>query len=496
MAAHSVNGRAPSCEACGKAKPLSGGRCGDCWDQRTDQAQVVIDQRRLGNLLNDVEGFVARYLVLPGEPEQTALTLWIAHTWAIEGAHATPYLLILSPEKRSGKTRGQEVSELLVARPWRVTGASEAAIFRRIAASRPTLLLDEIDAIFGTYGERTEPLRAILNAGNRPGATVARCVGERRDEVRDFDVFSAKCLAGIDRGSRIPDTIRDRSVTIAMRRKTGAERVERLRYRDADRQAEPLRERLGEWAETATERLLEADPAIPPELDDRAAEAWEALFAIADMAAGDWPRRVREAALALSAADDRDQLSVASLLLHATREAFGDEDRLSTVDLLGRINSDEELPFGGWRDGKGLDGRGLAKLLRPYKVKPRSIRIADNPNHKGYLRAEFEDAWERWVPTKPPQAPQAPQTVLGATQEPLEQAVVADVADVAALSGRSGTQRSQNGSEPPPARVLRPGENGVPDEAEIQRLIAVADEQEREANRLGLDAFDEDGVAA
>src|SRR4051794_10583601 len=228
-------------------------------------------QGAIGSLLPAIETYGRCYLVLPGDAAWTAWALWIAHTHAVDGAHATPYLLYLSPEKRSGKTRAQEVDELLVARPWRVTGASEAAIFRKIAKDRPTLLLDEIDAIFGSFSERTEPLRAILNAGNRPGATVVRCVGEKGDQVRDFPIFCAKALAGIDTG-RLPDTIRDRSIKIAMRRRTTAEPVARLRWREANAHAEPLRIRLAAWGESVADRLAEAEPAIPEELDDRAAE--------------------------------------------------------------------------------------------------------------------------------------------------------------------------------------------------------------------------------
>lgn len=64
---------------------------------------------------------------MPGEHEAAAFALWVAHTWAFDAAHATPYLLAVSPEKRSGKSRLVEVATLLVARAWPVTGASEAA---------------------------------------------------------------------------------------------------------------------------------------------------------------------------------------------------------------------------------------------------------------------------------------------------------------------------------------------------------------------------------
>jgi hypothetical protein len=253
-----------------------------------------------------------------------------------------------------------------VARPRRLTGASEAAIFRKIAQDRPTLLLYEIDAIFGGFSERTEPLRAILNAGNRPGATVSRCVGDKGDQVKDFPVFCAKALAGIDTG-RLPDTIRDRSIKIGMRRKTAAEPVARLRRRHADVQAEPLRQQLREWGERAADALREAEPVLPSELDDRAAEGWEPLLAIADLAGGEWANRARTAAVALSASGDGEEQAPGLILLAAIREAFGTQDRMTTTDLLAAVNQDDELPFGGWRDGRGMDSRGLARLLRPVR---------------------------------------------------------------------------------------------------------------------------------
>lgn len=405
------------------------------------------DEAEIADLLDLAGGTLDRYLVLPGPAERTALQLFAAHTWATEGAHATPYLLVVSPEKRSGKSRLLEVLELLVARPWRVTGASEAALFRKIAQSHPTLLLDEIDAIFGSHSERTEPLRAIINAGNRPGATVARCVNHGA-EVEDYEVFGAKVLAGIDSGHRIPDTIRDRSVTIHMQRKTGAEPVERFRHRDADAEAEPIREGFERWAEGAVDRLLTADPHLPPELDDRAAEGWEPLLAIADQAGGDWPRRAREAAVALSGEEDRDETTIGTLLLGAIRDAFGDADRMRSTDLLDAINAEEELPFGGWREGKGLDGRDLARKLKPYHIKSKPINLGGDARAKGYLRDQFEEAWERWLPA-PDEAVTSVTGVTDAdavTENSALESQSNRVTDVTAKSGGTGAGEAEDRS--------------------------------------------------
>jgi hypothetical protein len=409
----------------------------------------------LSHILEEAEGTIARYVVLPDDHASAALALFIAHTHALDGAHATPYLLIISPEKRSGKTRLLEVLELLVARPWTVNGSlSEAALFRKIDKDRPTLLLDEIDALFGSHTDRTEPLRAILNAGNRPGAKVPRCVGEgAKLDVRDFEVFSPKVLAGIDTGHKIPETIRDRAIAINMARRTQAEPVDHFRHRDARTQTESFRAMAATWAAERAAELAGARPETPDALDDRAAEAWEPLLAIADAAGSEWPSRARSAAVALSGSPEAEERSLGALLLEAIRDRMNGADRISSAELLAAINEDEDLPFGGWRDGRGLDGRGLAKLLRPYgaRLKSRTVRFDDGAEPeiaKGFLREQFEEIWARWLPT-PDTAVTTVTAVTGAetvTQKPHGNADVTDVTDVTATSGAGGAVTDPSGT--------------------------------------------------
>lgn len=347
-------------------------------------------------LLEDARTFVRRYVVLPDEHHAAAMALWVAHTWAIDAAHATPYLLVLSAERRSGKSRLLEVVALLVRKPWSVVAASEAAMFRKIAAERPTLLLDELDAIFGSDAERTEWLRAVLNAGNRPGVAVARCVGPGH-EVRDFEVFCPKLLAGIDTG-RLPDTIRDRAVELRLQRKTDDEPVARFRQRYAEIESLDLRNRLEEWAAEHEDALRAAEPNLPNALNDRAADAWEALLAIADLAGGQWPALARDAAVALIPSEEEANPH-GSRVLAVLRHISDGSRVVATSDLLTALNGNDELPFGGWRKGEGIDARAVAKLLRPYELKPRTVRLEDGSTAKGYARdAALEDAFARYLP--------------------------------------------------------------------------------------------------
>ena len=348
------------------------------------------------DLLKQVDAFFARFVVLPSESARVALTLYVLHTWAIEAADATPYLVVVSPERQTGKTRCLETLALIVREGWHTASTTEAALFRKIERDTPTLLLDEIDAIFGSSTERTEPLRAALNAGNRRGASATRVVGTgAKMDVRDFAVFCPKVLSGIDTG-RLPETIQDRSIMVRMKRRNDGENVERLRFRFIADEVDGLSTDLAEWASEVVDELRGAVPELPDDLSDRAADAWEPLLAIADLAAGDWPENARAAATKLSAQTDGDELGRGAQLLGAIKQAMAGDDRIATTDLLPLINDDDELPFGSWRDGRGLDGRGLARLLKPYEIKPRTLRIGDQ-TAKGYLSADLRDAWDRYL---------------------------------------------------------------------------------------------------
>ena len=345
-------------------------------------------------LLAKIEAFVRRFVVLPSDAAAVAVALFVAHTYAIAASEQTPYLLVTSPERQSGKTRCLEVLELLVRSPWRVAGASEAALFRKIEQDSPTLLLDEVDAIFGSNVERVEPLRCLLNAGNRRGASVSRVVAKGKTmEVADFNVYGAKMLAGIA-STKLPDTLTDRSLSIEMQRRQAGERVERFRWRHANRDAEPIRAALGEWAATAVDALQDAEPELPDDLSDRQADAWEPLLAIAELAGDDWPASARQAALDLSTAVE--EVGYGAQLLAAIKTAMISRETVFTADLLVAVNDDDELPFGGWRDGRGLDARTLARLLKPYGVKPRTVRIGTE-TAKGYTTADLRDVWSRYL---------------------------------------------------------------------------------------------------
>jgi len=232
------------------------------------------------SMLAEVEALIGRFIVFRDEHQLVTVALWVAHTHAIDAAAQTPYLSILSAEKRSGKTRLLEVLSGLCARAEHVAGASEAALFQLVNMGRPTLLIDEVDAIFGSATERTEALRGVINCGNRRGGTIIR--GDKSGEPKRYSVFCAKVLAGIETG-RLPDTIRDRSIPIILRRKRPDAQVERFIWRDVGDDVRALHDDLAAWAVDLVPVLGDARPDLPLALDDRAAERPEWIAAYLEM---------------------------------------------------------------------------------------------------------------------------------------------------------------------------------------------------------------------
>lgn len=251
------------------------------------KAQTVVEnppetelQNQLADTLSSIRVFLRRYMVFPKEAHAIAVSLWIAHTWAIEAFEYSPYLHIGSPVKRCGKSRLLDCLIALTRKPWAVVSPTEAVLYRKIETDMPTLLLDEVDTIYtgGKGDENKEGLRALLNAGFEKRATVPRCVGPQHTLV-NFPVFCAKALAGI---GRLPDTVADRSIPITLAPRAQSQPVEKFRRRDAGSVAQPIVDALMAWSENKAviADLSMARPKMPGELGDRAADICEPLLAI------------------------------------------------------------------------------------------------------------------------------------------------------------------------------------------------------------------------
>lgn len=353
----------------------------------------------IAGLLNDVHVFVGRFVAYPSPEAHIAHTLWIVHSHLMQAWESTPRIAFLSPEPGSGKTRALEVSELLVPLPVEAVNVTPAYLFRKVGGQegRPTILYDEIDTVFGPKAKDNEEIRGLLNAGHRRGAVAGRCVVKGRVvETEEIPAYCAVALAGL---GGLPDTLLSRSVVIRMRRRAPGERVEPYRRRVHAAEGHALRDRLADWADQVSAHVTNVWPAMPPGIEDRDADVWEPLLAVADAAGGDWPKRARVAAVALVALSKESTPSLGIRLLADLRTVFGDQDVMSTETILGKLHTLEESP---WADlyGKPLNARGLAKRLRQYELKSINVRIGGQIV-RGYRREDLWDAWSRYLGPPP-----------------------------------------------------------------------------------------------
>jgi hypothetical protein len=273
---------------------------------------------------------------------------------------------------------------------------SPTYLFRKVASEdgRPTILHDEIDTVFGPKAKENEEIRGLLNAGHRKGAVAGRCVVVGKQvKTEEIPAYCAVALAGL--GS-LPDTILTRSVVIRMRRRAPGEQVEAWRHRIHAQEGEELRDQLAVWAESVIGNVINTWPEMPSGVEDRDADVWEALLAVADVAGGSWPERTRAAATALVKESKDSSPSLGVRLLSDMHTIFASAEKLSTKTILERLHAIDEAPWGDMR-GKPLNDAGLARRLEGYGIKPKVVRIGDGTS-RGYSRQDFYDAWRRYLP--------------------------------------------------------------------------------------------------
>lgn len=410
-------------------------------------------------VLDEVVGVLNRFIVLP-PGAATAIALWVAHTYLMDAFDVTPLLAPSSPAPRCGKTSLLKLIAGLSRRPLAASGISAAAIFRTVEEHEPTLIVDEMDSM-----KDHEDLRGVLNSGHsRELAFVIRMVGEGSNmEPRRFSTWCPKVVAHI---GRLPGTLEDRAIRISMRRKLPGERRERIRRRKLESLLLPVRRRLARWAMDAQEQMAVLEPTLPEALDDRGADNWEPLLAIADAAGGRWPVLARSVAVSLSSERGGDETdNNPGLLLLADLRDLVDagkvdtEDGISGEEACAALRTLEERHWKTW--GKGKDGLlpvHLARLLRPFGIRTALVR-APGRRDRRYSLDELQDVIGRYLR---PESAQPVPPVPG--PDPFR---VSPDGSGAGTGGTGGTgSGGRNGSE---------GVSGIETEKDVPAQAPIAD---------------------
>lgn len=341
-------------------------------------------------LLDDLYATFKRHMVITDE-QACALALWVLHTYVYNKFQHTPRLAIISPEKRCGKSTLLDLLELLCWQPEKAASMTEAAMFRMIEAQKSkgiTLLIDEADSFLPSHPN----IRNLLNSGFEESGRTLRSTAQ--DGNWTPSKFSTFCPAAVASIGDLPDTVMDRSVVILLRRKTAEETVEKVRLHRAD--ILKLQQQSASWAEKV-DLSDHTNPAMPDGLGDRQEDIGAALLAIADLAGGAWPRLARDALVALFTKADEE--SHGAMLLADLRDTFDEKGaaRLSSEDICNSLAALEHRPWAEFQNGRPITKPQLARLLAPFGISPKNIRQGDDVV-KGYERADFADAWRRYLP--------------------------------------------------------------------------------------------------
>ena len=191
-----------------------------------------------------------------------------------------------SPKAGCGKTTTLDLLATMAPRPLRTENITAPVLFRLVDQHQPTLLLDEVD----DYLPYSEELRGLLNAGHKQGACAYRCEGQG-NAVRAFKAFGPAVLAGI---GTLPDTLHDRSIRVLLLPAEPGQITAHFDSRHHEIE-NVLCRKLARWAQDNFAALQACDPIMPPSAYNRVADNWRPLFAVAQIAGADWPRRALEA---------------------------------------------------------------------------------------------------------------------------------------------------------------------------------------------------------
>lgn len=344
-------------------------------------------------LAKDGVKIIKTYVVLS---DQTALAvfLWCILTWCYEAFVRCPLLLINAPERACGKSQLLKLVESLVRGPFATGNITMASLFRIVDQYGPTLLIDEAD----TFINGKSDMMGVINNGYERGGCVLRTESDgKSSDVKTYDVYGPKALAGISLERHLPDATLSRGIQVPMRRKTRDEKVARLRSASADDFAN-LRARIARFIQDHRQTLAQGWNDMPEALDDRSQDNWEPLLAIAHCLGPAVYEQAVSASISIQTETEPPK-SASNQLLTDIREVIRGHSGLyiPSVDLLNALNGHSEMDWCRYNNGQQLTARQLAKYLNAYGIKPKTVRMTATHTPKGYELRHFNDAFTRYL---------------------------------------------------------------------------------------------------
>jgi hypothetical protein len=338
--------------------------------------------------IDTMSDLIKRHCVLTNE-EVDAIVLWLISSYLINDFRIFPKLSLISPEKRCGKTTTMEIIHSLSKKGILASSISGAAIYRITEQLQPTLFIDEADTFLKNGDQQ---LVGLVNSSHtKSAATVIRCSGENYNAT-PYSTWMPMVLASI---GDLPPTIMDRSVVINLRRKKAHEPTDRVPVNIKELQ-EKTRNEIQAWC-NYYQPLIQQSLVKPPDSgNDRASDNWVPMFTIARFVSGSWPDRCKRAYRKLTTINEPEIPTQLLIDIHHFFQSY-EKSRVSSASLMEHLCKDPTKPWQTYNNGRCLTQNQMAQILRPYNIRPKTLRIGD-ATPRGYDKIQFKDAFDRYLP--------------------------------------------------------------------------------------------------
>jgi hypothetical protein len=346
--------------------------------------------------IRDLEAYLTKYLVFPEPAVTLPLALWVAHTYLWESFDVTPYLVITSDTKRSGKTRLSELLGFTSHNGMNVAAMTPATIYHILDSEKATLFIDEAET-FSSGALST--IRTALNMGYRKGQTIPRM--SPAGTVVQWNTYCPKCFVLI---GDVHDTLRDRSIVVRMQR---ADAPTRFLRSTAEVEGKVCGDAIRAVCKTHRKGIIQLYDSSQrlDFLNDRDEEIWLPLFAVMESLCPDRANELVQIAVDLSTDKTGNARRATSKLLDtaekdATNAEYGERLAADLLTVIGNnksiftadaIEQLKALPTGPWRrfKGHGLSTNDLARLLSPLGIQPCYIRVGGKNGKGGTVKRGY-----------------------------------------------------------------------------------------------------------
>jgi putative DNA primase/helicase len=380
---------------------LLGLECGDAFTlEKTEPWPDAVDA---ATVLDECAAKFSRYVVWQAHQLTTAV-LWAAHAWLYDHdvivrspllVHS-PILALTSAEPDSGKTTAGGVTGRACPRLSMNVEITGPSLFRFVDARKPTMVLSEADDLF----DRRSDLKHIVNAGWTRGWKIPRQARINGIfQTVQYDPFCPKILDLL--GRNLPSHTRTRCIELRMLPKRPDEQVEDFNQAD-DVEFAILRRKFTRLLADNVTALKDAKPNMSG-LNNRLAKNWRPLFAIAELAGGDWPKRVREAAEHLSRKGRRPSDGVQLLAGFCAHFVENRAIEVTSENIIAALAANPTGRWAGYNRGGPITKIQVANLLDPYDIDPVPLHPTKRKNfaRQGYKILQFADAFARYLPPDP-----------------------------------------------------------------------------------------------